>query len=211
MKWQSKCHLLLSHVTRMMTSQRCGTFNARDGNYSWTNRWRKSTNQIHQQRQSRWPSPHGVGQLLVLDLRAEEVGVGGLVAHGGGERADDGVQQLEHLVLVDALPAVTRRLAQRALHGHQQRRQVHEAAHLAEHRARPVALAQHRQQGLENRGEQRRRSTTVYIRGPGNTFWRCFYIFVLKWLFSPTIHNTVTVPLHIYEPPAGNNTAGSEG
>lgn len=89
-------------------------------------------------------SPHSVGQLLILDLRAEEVGVGGLVAHGGGERAEDGEQELKDLVLVDAVPAVSRRLAQRALHGHQQRRDVDKAAHLAEHRPGAVTLTQHR-------------------------------------------------------------------
>lgn len=92
--------------------------------------------------------PDSVGQLLILDLRAEEVRVGRLVAHGGGERAEDGVQQFEDLVLVDAVPALAGRLAQRALHGHQQRGDVDEAAHLAEDGARAVALAQHRQQGL---------------------------------------------------------------
>lgn len=97
--------------------------------------------------------PHSIGQLLVLDLRAEEVRVGGLVAHGGGERAEDGVQQLEHLVLVDAVPALPGRLAQRALHGHQQGGDVDEAAHLAEHRPGAVALAQHRQQRLRKRGK----------------------------------------------------------
>lgn len=86
-------------------------------------------------------SPHSVCQLLVLDLCAEEVRVGGLVAHGGGERAEDGVQQLEHLVLVDALPAVTRRLAQRTLHGNQQRGDVDEAADLTENRPGAMALA----------------------------------------------------------------------
>lgn len=91
----------------------------------------------------RWTSPDSISQLLVLDLRAEEVRVGRLVAHGGGERAEDRVQELEHLVLVHALPAVSRRLAQRALHGHQQRGDVDEAAHLAEHRPSAMALTQH--------------------------------------------------------------------
>lgn len=88
--------------------------------------------------------PYSIGQLLILDLRAEKVWVGGLVAHGGGERAEDGVQKLEDLVLVDAIPAVSRRLAQWALHGHQQRGDVDEAAHLAEHRPGAVTLTQHR-------------------------------------------------------------------
>lgn len=102
--------------------------------------------------------PDGVGQLLVLDLCAEEVGVGGLVSHGGGQRAEDGIQQLKDLVLVGALPAVARRLAQRALHGNQQGRDVDEPAHFAEDGARPVALTQHRQQGLGGRGgDQKKR------------------------------------------------------
>lgn len=88
--------------------------------------------------------PHSISQLLILDLCAEEVRVGRLVAHGGGERAEDGVQELEHLVLVGSLPAVPRRLAQRTLHGHQQRGDVHEAAHLAEDGPGAVALPQHR-------------------------------------------------------------------
>lgn len=71
------------------------------------------------------------------------MGVGGLVAHGGGERADDGVQELKDLVLVDAVPALPRRLAQRALHGHQQGGDVDEAAHLAEHGSSAVTLTQH--------------------------------------------------------------------
>lgn len=79
--------------------------------------------------------------------------VGGFVAHGGGERAENGVQQLKHLVLVDAVPALAGRLAQRALHGHQQGGDVDEAAHLAEHRPGAVALAQHRQQSLRKTGK----------------------------------------------------------
>lgn len=87
--------------------------------------------------------PDRVGQLLVLDLRTEEVRVGWLVAHGGGERAEDCVQELKNLVLVHALPAVSQRLTQRALHGHQKRGDVDEAAHLAEHRPSAVTLSQH--------------------------------------------------------------------
>lgn len=87
--------------------------------------------------------PHCIGQLLILDLRAEEVGVGGLVAHGSGKRADDGVQKLKDLVLVHTVPAVPRWLAQRALHGYQQGGDVDEAAHLAEHGSSAVTLAQH--------------------------------------------------------------------
>lgn len=71
------------------------------------------------------------------------MGVGGLVAHGRGERADDGVQKLKDLVLVHTVPAVARWLAQRALHGHQQGGDVDEAAHLAEHGSSAVTLAQH--------------------------------------------------------------------
>lgn len=87
--------------------------------------------------------PNGIRQLLILDLGAEEVRVGRLVAHGSSESAKHGVQELEHLVLVDPLPAVPGRLAQGALHGHEQRGDVDEAAHLAEHRARAVTLAKH--------------------------------------------------------------------
>lgn len=87
--------------------------------------------------------PHCIGQLLILDLRAEEVGVGGLVAHGSGKRADDGVQKLKDLVLVHTVPAVPRWLAQRALHGYQQGCDVDEATHLAEHGPSAVTLAEH--------------------------------------------------------------------
>lgn len=87
--------------------------------------------------------PYCIGQLLILDLRAEEVGVGGLVAHGSSERADDGVQKLKDLVLVDTVPAVLRWLAQRALHGYQQGGDINEAAHLAENGSSAVTLAQH--------------------------------------------------------------------
>lgn len=86
-------------------------------------------------------SPHCISKLLILDLRTEEVGVGGLVAHGSGERADDGVQKLKDLVLVHPVPALPRRLAQRALHGNQQGGDVDEAAHLAEHGSSAVTLA----------------------------------------------------------------------
>lgn len=88
--------------------------------------------------------PHSVSQLLILDLSAEEVRVSRLVAHGGRQRAENRVQELKDLVLVDPLPAVLGGLAQRALHGHQQGGEVHEAPHLAEHGASAVALPQHR-------------------------------------------------------------------
>lgn len=87
--------------------------------------------------------PHSIGQLLVLDLRAEEVWVCGLVAHGGGKCAEDGVQKLKDLVLVDAVPAVSWRLAQWPLHGHQQRSDVDKTANLAEYCPCAVTLTQH--------------------------------------------------------------------
>lgn len=89
--------------------------------------------------------------------------VGGLVAHGGGERAEDGVQELKHLVLVDAVPALPRRLAQRALHGHQQGGDVDEAAHFAEHGAGSVTLAEHRQQSLMGKGGRFQFAWMVFI------------------------------------------------
>lgn len=95
--------------------------------------------------------PHSISQLLILDLGAEEVRVRRLVAHGGRERAENRVQKLKDLVLVDALPAVLWRLAQRALHGHEEGGDVDEAAHLAEHRPGAVTLPQHLQQSLKKK------------------------------------------------------------
>lgn len=84
--------------------------------------------------------PDSISQLLVLDLGAEEVRIGRLVAHGGRQRAENHVHKLKDLVLVDPLPAVLWGLAQRALHGHQEGGDVHEAAHLPENGASAVAL-----------------------------------------------------------------------
>lgn len=88
-------------------------------------------------------SPHSISKLLILDLCAEEVRVGGLVAHGSSECAEDGVQKFKDLVLVDTVPALSRWLAQRAFHGYQQGGYVDKAAHLAEHRSSAVTLSQH--------------------------------------------------------------------
>lgn len=60
---------------------------------------------------------HGIGQLLVLHLSAEEVRVGWLVAHGGCQSAEDCTQQLQWPARLWLDPCAW---TQQALHGHQQ-------------------------------------------------------------------------------------------
>lgn len=94
---------------------------------------------------------NGICQLLILNLRLEEMGVGGLIAHGCRQCAEHRVQQFKHLVLVHFLPAVLGRRAQGPLHGNEQGRDVHKPSDLPKDCSWTMAFSKDRQEGLRGK------------------------------------------------------------